>query len=202
LIVKLDIPLKKESLKEIPNEIISFTLILYSGENGIKDISLYLNDYRRSITVSGSNNTYVTGLINIIKDKILPYEVYWGGPGRRIIIAVALYLIFLIIFSLLIVKYRCLFCLIQKPENYYTAVIYLVLIFNILCVPAVVLLPWERYFPGCLITTENLNIISIHYMFFYLLPWVFPSSLICLLFYEPKFLARLKEKAQNKNGCS
>ena len=146
--VKFDLPLTDENLKRIPNKVAILSLNISSPHNKIKQLFLILADAYRNLSVSGRSYNDVTGLMSVVKDKLSPYETFWGGLGLRLKSGLIFFIIYSFSMSGILFLYR-------DQLKIFHVLILIVFLWVVLFI-----IPWKIIFPGCLITNEQLGLLE------------------------------------------
>ncbi|MFH1672287.1 MAG: hypothetical protein ABIF87_02500 [Pseudomonadota bacterium] len=144
-----------------------------------------LSDRSRSVEISGESYDHVTGLVSIVKDKLSPYETFWGGPRIRLFLGFVFFITFLGLYSIITLRY-------QETKIFVVSLVVMIVIPN-----AVVHFPhWDVVFPGFLITNEELFFLEKYAHVFTFLGFII--ALIPILVWMIKLAAnkRLKEDGQ------
>jgi hypothetical protein len=144
-----DLPILPADYDKIPDYSHTFTFRANSYGNNLSSVIIQFGDSYRYANVSGLNHSHVTGFLSIVQDKIKDHEVTFAGSKFRIFLAVV-YWIFLFIAYILVTR---------RYENLKVFVTALV-VFIVLLNGVIFLFPWDRIFPGTLITHNKLSFLE------------------------------------------
>lgn len=176
----VDLPISDDDLKKIPDRVTSFSFNLSSGSGDISRLTLRFDDSSRFIQVSGKNLDQVTGLLNVMKEKIETHEIIFGGRSWRSILGAVFCVMFFgawlvwvssdgspdVTFSNNGITF---------PKKFLIELAVLVI------VPYAVLylIPWDNILPGCLISRDKLSFLdrnsSIFTFLGVIIPLLFPG---------------------------
>jgi len=125
--------------------------VLITAENGVvKRLRFRLSDYSRNVTVTGENQDYISGVINLIIEKFRFYETNFGGGKFRLTLGIG--------FLILIVIFLSICSYLARQNDVLLVVLSvssLVLSFAVFFLP-----PWELFFPGFIAKTENMSFLE------------------------------------------
>jgi hypothetical protein len=76
------------ALESAPRQAYEASYNFRTSGSAISQISIDLDDYKRGISVSGTNQGQVEGLAHLIRDDLGAFEGYWGGLITRMILAI------------------------------------------------------------------------------------------------------------------
>ncbi len=144
-----DLPLTPEDLKESPDRTFSFTVRLRSQNNKINNVVLSLQDRTRSLTVSGHSHDHITGLISIVNDRLEQHYTIFGGLKFRILLSVVIFIIFFSGYGFITWRF-------ENIKVLAMAALMLILLPNTI----LWLFPWERIFPGTLLTRQEIGLLD------------------------------------------
>jgi hypothetical protein len=136
-----DLPLTPEDLKKSPDRVFGFTVKLRSEGNSINYVVLSFQDRTRSLNISGQNYDYINGLISLVNDRVEQHHVLFGGLYFRIFAAIVVFIIVLSGYYVIVSRF-------EGFKVLTIAVVMLIIVPNAIFY----LFPWERIFPGTLIT--------------------------------------------------
>jgi hypothetical protein len=156
-----DLPISDDDLKKIPDRVTSFSFNLSSGSGDISRLILRFDDSSRFIQVSGKNLDQVTGLLNVMKEKIETHEIIFRGPSWRSVLGAVFWVIFFgawlvwvssdgppdVTFSKNVIT---------VPKRFLIALAALVIVPN----AVLYLIPWDHILPGCLISRDKLSVLD------------------------------------------
>ncbi len=139
----LNLPLDQNVYDKFPRLSYNGSLRITASDGIVSFVSFRLSDYSRELTVVGTSNDHVIGVIKVVQEKIGPYEFQFAGYGfRSILAAVLLGLFMLITFP---------YSLRLEGRNYA-----ILLVGSMIAVNLVLWLPpWSKIFPGFLSGIEN-----------------------------------------------
>ena len=140
--VQLSLPLKKDTFDKYPVIFYECYINIKAKEGSVSEVNLIFTDSLRRITVSGSDNNHVNGLIKLIHEKLGYYEIDAAGPNFRFIF----YLIVMIFYSIAVSSIWPVIRLEDEPIYW---VSHFSLFFAFIFIP-----PWSTVFPGFIATTE------------------------------------------------
>ncbi len=139
----LNLPLDQNIYEKFPRVSYDGSLRITAYNGLVSYVSFRLADYSRELTVIGTSNDHVIGVIKVVQEKLEPYESQFSGYGFRFILAI----IFLTLFILLITPNW--FHLKDRDQV-------ILVIVSTIVVNLVPWLPfWPKVFPGFLAGIEN-----------------------------------------------
>jgi hypothetical protein len=139
----VSLPISKSDYRKFPNVATEATIIIISDKSLIKTVNLMLQDTSRNVEVRGASQDHVSGVINVVKEKLNAHAAAIGGLKIRLCLGAA--------FTLAITLLVTLNWLGLSFKN--QVVIYvggIVLMQTILWFPS-----WETIFPGFLATSQS-----------------------------------------------
>jgi hypothetical protein len=143
------LPLTPADIKNSPDRVLAFTIRITSSENKISYFVLALKDRTRSLTISGRSHDHVTGLISVVMERLEPYNTWLGGSQSR-------YFLVFLLYASLFIPYMAIMWKYDSPKVILVAII----CFMVLPNAVIWLLPWERLFPGTLITRDEIGFLE------------------------------------------
>jgi hypothetical protein len=146
-----ELPMSPDDIERSPDQTFSFTVRIRSIENKINYVILALRDENRSLSVSGQSHDHVTGLLSVASDKVEAHAVRFGGGKFRVLLAIGFYL-------LLILGYGIVTWRFQGPKSFAVSL----LVFIVLSNATIYLFPWDRIFPGTLVTRNEVGFLNTH----------------------------------------
>ncbi|MGD0919643.1 MAG: hypothetical protein ABSB22_24655 [Thermodesulfobacteriota bacterium] len=180
---KLDLPLEQNDYEKFPRVSYDSFLSIKSYEGTISSVDLRLSDYSRKLSVTGTSYDHVTGLINVIQEKLGFYESHFGGSGFRV-------LLYFLSFALFILAcapnwFRL------KDRDYFIIYGMSIIIFNVV----VFLPPWSKVFPGFLAGLESRSFLERNAALF-----TFLGLMMTLLIPALTFFMRHRRKKTTPNN--
>ena len=139
---KLSLPIEKGAFDNFPVIFYECDINIKAKAGSVSEVNLIFTDSLRRITVAGSDNNHVDGLIRLIQEKLGYYEIDAAGPNFRIIF----YLIVIIFYSIAVSSIWTVIRLEDEPIYW---VIHFALCFVFIFIP-----PWSTIFPGFIAATE------------------------------------------------
>ncbi len=177
---KFSLPIKKDTFENYPAIFYECYINIKAKEGLVSEVNLIFTDSLRRITVSGSDNIHVDGLIKLTQEKLSYYEIDAAGPNFRIIF----YLIAMIFYSIAVSTIWSLIRLEDEPI-YWT--IHFALFFAFVFIP-----PWSTVFPGFIAAAECRSFLESYGKLFAFLGFV-----IVLLGVILEVIRRIKKKETN-----
>lgn len=171
----LDLPISKDDLRKIPERVTTVNINLSSDDGDISRWTLGFSDSSRYIQVSGKNIDQVSGLLNVIKEKIETHEVIVGGDPWRSRLKAFFVIIFVFAWFVWVISNGApnvtfLNNTITIPKRF---LLELAVLF-IVPIAVIYFTPWADLLPGCLITPDNLSFLDRYSSLFTFLGFIVP----------------------------
>lgn len=144
-----DLPMTPDDVKKSPDKVFSFKITLRSSDNKINRVILSLQDRTRYLNVSGYSYDHVTGLVSVVNDKMEKYHILFGGSVFRMILWIIFVVIMALGYGIITWRFR-------------SGKVYAVALFIMAVSPTAIMwiFPWDRIFPGTLVTRGEVGLLE------------------------------------------
>jgi hypothetical protein len=149
---ELRLPIEENDYQKFPRIAYHGYLRIEAYQGVISNIQLRLSDSLREAEVTGTSLDHVTGLINVVEEKLKFYECYSGGRGFRFLLGIIAFVLFTSV-TLLVLLSNWLHL---KDKNQMIMFGLFYVLFNV----ALYLPPWEKIFPGFLAGIESTSFLE------------------------------------------
>jgi hypothetical protein len=179
-LTKIALPISEKDYAKFPKISYEARVHIENDYGGIiTDVQLWLDDRSRKLTVTGKDYDHVTGLINVVQEKLSFYNVTTSGFKFRMI---------LFIISVLLLSSAPYFIVIlfkKERDRTIISILWIMLMLVILFIP-----PWEIVFPGFLAGVENRSFLEKYSALFTFLGFaiavIVPASTLIVQYFNKK----------------